>query len=118
MMRRGIAIGMICIAVTVAADSFDGVYTGTRVLTKGPPSCHATDDVSVTITGSMLTFTDSNLQTFPMGFEPHPDGSFNELSINLGGTTVEIHGRVTGNSLDADANNPPCMHHWHLEKKH
>jgi hypothetical protein len=119
-MRSRIAIGIICFAVLAAAGSFDGVYTGTRVLTKGPTSagCDAREDVSVTISGNILTFTDSELRQFPIEFEPKPDGSFEEISINMGGTTVDIHGRATGSTLDADFSNPPCVHHWHLEKKH
>jgi hypothetical protein len=120
-MRSGIVIGMICLTVpaVAAVDTFDGVYAGTKVLTKGPSSgCPTTEDVSITITGSVLTFTDSELRSFPIDFEPRPDGSFDEISINLGGTTVDIHGRVTGSSLEADVINPPCVHHWHLEKKH
>ena len=65
------------------------VYAGTKVLTKGPSSgCPTTEDVSITITGSVLTFTDSELRSFPIDFEPRPDGSFDEISINLGGATV------------------------------
>ena len=41
-----------------AGDLFDGVYTGKRVLTKGPAgSCQAEESVSVTIHDGVLTFT-------------------------------------------------------------
>jgi hypothetical protein len=80
-------------------DAFDGTYKGVRVLTKG------------------LTFADSQLKNFTMGFNPHPDGSFNQFHVDVGGSVVDIHGRVVGNVLDADVTNAPCEHHWHLQKK-
>jgi hypothetical protein len=100
-MRSRIAIGIICFAVLAAAGSSDGVYTGTRVLTKGPISagCPATEDVSATIAGRSITITNSQLRNFPMDFEPNPDGSFAEISINMGGATVDIHGRITGTGI-------------------
>jgi hypothetical protein len=37
-----------------AADTFDGIYIGKRVLTKGPdPQCVPSEDVSVTIHGGV-----------------------------------------------------------------
>ena len=55
-----------------AEHSFDGVYSGKRVLTKGSASalCPAEDHVSVTIHGETLTFTDSALQKFTEPFFP------------------------------------------------
>jgi hypothetical protein len=39
---------------------FDGVYTGGRLLIKGPiPPCPVKEDVSVTISDGTLSFTDS-----------------------------------------------------------
>jgi hypothetical protein len=80
--RRRLALsgicGMICLAVAgplAAEDMFDGVYTGKRVLTKGSgPQCPAEDDVSVTIHGETLTFTNSALKNFLLPFNPHQDG--------------------------------------------
>ena len=65
--------GIICLAVAGPAlgaeDTFDGVYTGKRVLTKGSgPQCPVEDDVSVAIHGETLTFTDSSFQKFVIGF--------------------------------------------------
>ena len=73
--------GMIGLAIVgpalSAENAFDGVYTGKRVLTKGSgPACPTEEDVSVTIYGATLTFTNSALRNFAMGFAPHPDGSF------------------------------------------
>jgi hypothetical protein len=55
---------------------FDGDYSGKRVLTKGSagPDCPAEDDVSVTIHGGTLTFTNSALKKFTQPFYPGPDG--------------------------------------------
>jgi hypothetical protein len=60
--------GMICLLVGPALSAepehkYDGVYTGKRSLTKGTASitCPAEDDVSVTIQGETLTFTNSAL---------------------------------------------------------
>jgi hypothetical protein len=112
---------MICLAVAGPAlgaeDMFDGVYTGKRVLTKGSgPRCPAEDDVSVTIHGEILTFTNSALRNFLIEFAPHPDGSFRQIYVDAGGDTVTIQGRVTGGFLDADVTNAPCEYHWHLKK--
>jgi hypothetical protein len=104
--------------VVAAGDSFDGVYTGKRVLTKGPPGqCPAEESVSVTIQDHVLTFTNSALKNFAIGFDPHPDGTFTETYVDSGGDTVEIQGRITGAVLNADVTNPPCEHHWRLGKK-
>jgi hypothetical protein len=102
-----------------AEHAFDGVYSGKRVLTKGPadPSCPAEDDVSVTIHGEMLTFTNSALKNFTQPFFPHPDGSFGQTYTDEGGRAVHYHGRIVGDVIDADAENPPCEYHWHLKKQ-
>jgi hypothetical protein len=75
--RLGLAglCGMSVLAVvgpTLGADAFDGTYTGTRVLTKGEESdrCPAKDDVTVTIHGEALRFTNSRFRNFGMGFDP------------------------------------------------
>jgi hypothetical protein len=113
---------MICLALTGSAlgaeNTFDGVYTGKRVLTKGEGSqCFpAEDNVSVTIHGETLTFTNSQLKKFLIAFNPHQDGSFSQISVDVDGDTVTIQGRIAGGFLDADVINPPCEHHWHLKK--
>jgi len=54
----------------LAAENFDGTYTGKRVLTKGSdPTCPKEDPVSVTIRGESLTFSDSALHEFATGFD-------------------------------------------------
>ena len=104
-------------APTMAADAFDGAYTGKRVLTKSSgPACPTDDDVSVTIHGGALTFTDSVLPDYSIGFDPRPDGSFSLISTGLRGAGVLIQGRIVGDVLDADVTNGPCEHHWHLTK--
>ena len=46
-----------------AEHTFDGVYSGKRVLIEGSdPYCPAEDDISVIIHGEMLSFTDSALE--------------------------------------------------------
>jgi hypothetical protein len=112
---------MICLVVAGPAlgaeNTFDGVYTGKRVLTKGSgPQCPAEDDVSVTIHGETLTFTNSALKNFLIAFNPNQDGSFSQIYVDAGGDAVTIQGRVTGGFLDADVTNPPCEYHWHLKK--
>jgi hypothetical protein len=92
------------------------------VLTKGTagPTCLAEDDVSVTVHGETLIFTNSVIRNFTHPFYPDPDGSFGETYIDAGGATVHYHGRVIGDVLDADftdyAADPPCEYHWHLAK--
>ena len=58
-----------------AADPFDGAYSRKQVLTKssGPGCPTEDDDVSVTIHGEALTFTDSSLRNFSIGINPHQD---------------------------------------------
>jgi hypothetical protein len=111
---------VVCLAVTgpVVGAAFDGTYTGKMVLTKGnASSCPTQEDVSVTITDGIMTFTNSALRNFAMGFEPHPDGSFSQVHVDIGGDVVDIRGRIVGDTLDADVANAPCEHHWHLQKK-
>jgi hypothetical protein len=101
-----------------AENTFEGVYTGKRVMTKGSgPACPTEEDVSVTIHGETLTFTNSALRKFVMGFAPHPDGSFRNISADAGGGSVLIEGRIVANVLDADVVNGLCEHHWHLTKR-
>ena len=110
----------ICLATAcpALADSINGTYTGKRVLTKGnPAACARDENVSVTIGDGSLRFTNSALKNYIIGFDPRPDGSFVQLSVDIAGDTVDIRGRIVGNVLDADVTNASCVHHWHLEKK-
>ena len=114
----------LCIAAAAipalgAEHTFDGDYSGKRVLTKGlaGSDCPAEDDVSVTIHGETLTFTNSALKKFTQPFFPAPDGSFGKTYTDEGGRTVHYHGRIVGDVIDADAENPPCEYHWHLKKE-
>ena len=102
--------GMACLAVagpTVeAADTMDGVYSGKRLLAKGPvPPCVAEMNASATIHGNALTLTLANgeLRNFPINFNPRLDGSFGEIYSDAGGFTVLIHGRLADDVIDADA---------------
>ena len=112
-----------CLAVAAipalgAEHAFDGVYSGKRVLIKGSdPYCPAEDDVSVTIHGETLSFTDSALKNFPTGFYPSQDGSFGEISVGEGRKAVQIRGHIVGDIIDADVTNGFCKHHWHLKKE-
>ena len=113
--------GLLVVAVAApalgAADTFDGVYIGKRLLTTGSgPGCPTEDDVSVTIHGAALTFTDSELRNFVIGFDPHQDGSFKQIYAGSGGAAVLIQGRVVGDVLEADVTNGPCEHHWRLTR--
>jgi hypothetical protein len=116
------ALGL-CLAVTGsptlgAEHTFDGDYSGRRVLTKGSagPECPAEDNVSVTIKGETLTFTNSTLKEFIMPFYPDQDGLFGQIHTGEGGTDVHYRGRVIGDVIEADVTNPSCEYHWHLKK--
>jgi hypothetical protein len=92
---------MFCFAVAGPAsgtgNTFDGVYTGERLLTKGShPPCAGEEDVSVTIEGDILTFTNRALKNFAISFDPHPDGSFKLTYVDIGGASVDIQGRIMG----------------------
>jgi len=118
---RGLATTLgLCLAVAAipaqgAEHKFDGVYSGKRVLTKG--SCAALDDVSVTVHGETLTFTNSALKKFVIGFFVRQDGSFDEIHTDVDGDTVHVVGRIIGDVIEADVNNPPCEYHWRLKKE-
>jgi len=101
-----------------AEHTFDGDYSGKRVLTKGSgdSDCPAKDDVSVTIRGEVLSFTNSDLRNFGIGFAPHQDGSFHVIYTGAGDAAVNIVGHITGDVMEADVTNPPCEYHWHLTK--
>jgi hypothetical protein len=84
--RISAVIGLAVAGPALGADTYDGAYTGTRVLTKGPDgTCPATEDVSVTIHGETLTFTNSSLRNETIMFAPRQDGSFGEISAGTGG---------------------------------
>ena len=114
---------MICLVAGPALSAepehkYDGVYTGKRLLTKGGASttCPAEDDVSVTITGETMTFSDSALKNYFMPFYPGPDGSFGVTHTEEGGAVFHYHGRIIGDVMDADSQYLPCEYHWHLKK--
>lgn len=116
-----IAYGIVVLAVSGPAlhaeTTFDGVYTGKRVLTKGSgPACPTEENVSVTISGETLRFTDGSLRSFVLAFHPHQDGSFSQIHADIGGDSVLIQGRIAGDALEADVTNRACEHHWHLKK--
>jgi hypothetical protein len=119
----GLCLAVAGISALGAEHNFDGVYTGKRSLTKGSagPDCPAEDNVSVTIHGETLTFTNSALKKFTQPFYPGPDGSFGQTYTDAGGAIVHYHGRIIGDVMDADvtnyATNPPCEYHWHLKKE-
>jgi hypothetical protein len=101
-----------------AENSFDGTYTGERVVTEGDPAaCVAKDAVSIVIHGDRLTFTNNTVKGYAIGFSPRTDGSFDELSGDIGGDVVVIRGRVGAHILDSDVISAHCTHHWHLEKQ-
>ena len=117
------ALGL-CLAVAGspalgAEHAFDGDYSGKRVLTKGSANsrCPAEDDVSVSIHGETLTFTNSVQKKITQPFDPGPDGSFGQTYTDVGGRAVHYHGRIVGDVIDANAENPPCEYHWHLTKQ-
>jgi hypothetical protein len=102
-MVPGIIFGLIFLVAGSALSAeaehkYDGVYTGKRSLTKGTASatCPAEDDVSVTIDGETLTFTNSALKKYTMPFDPSPEGSFGQTHTDESGGVVHYHGRITG----------------------
>jgi hypothetical protein len=119
-MNRWSRCCVICLFVAgpaLGADNFDGTYTCKRVLTKGADqTCPTEDDVSVSIQGEALKFTNSKVRGYIIGFEAHPDGSFREVSSDIGGATVSIEGRIVGDVLDAEVTTPTCQHHWHMKR--
>lgn len=77
------------------------------MLTKGPAeSCPANENVSVTIHGDVLTFTNAAVRNYAMGFAPQPDGNFTNSHVEIGGDIVSIRGRIEGGVLDANVTHP------------
>ena len=114
-------IGCVVVAISAsgAENSFDGTYTGERLLTKGDAAvCVAKDPVSIVIHGDELTFTNSGVKNYTISFSPRADGSFGELSADVGGVVVVIRGHVGAGVLDSDVRGSQCTHHWHAEKQH
>ena len=114
---RGAAVLAIAEPAVAAGESFDGSYIGRRTLTKGPAQRPTDESVSVIIHGGVLIFTNSQLQNYAIAADIQPDGTFTDTHVDIGGDVVEIQGRITGGVLNADVSNPPCQHHWRLEKK-
>jgi hypothetical protein len=121
--QRRLVVWGICALIGLAAaepvlsaeNAFDGAYAGKRALTKGPAAqCASSGEVSATIHDGVLTFTNSTLRNFSISFDPHPDGSFSQIST--AGASVLIEGRIVGNVLDADVTNGACEHRWHMTK--
>jgi len=113
--------GLIClVAATVlgVAQTFDGVYGGSRSLTKGPAYLCSTDDnrLSVTIHAGTLEFTDGDYDHLVIAFTPKPDGSFQQ-TYNEGDGEVTIRGSIVGSVIDADVTDSFCEHRWHLNKQ-
>jgi hypothetical protein len=114
----------ICLAglgsASAAAHMFDGVYTGKRVVTKGPASrCSAEADVTITIKSGTVRFAvGSNRSSIVIRFEPRPDGSFRRLSRGIDGSAGIVKGRIVGDVVDADVINARCEFHWHVTKVH
>jgi hypothetical protein len=114
----GLWLGVAGISAVGAEHNFDGVYTGKRSLTKGAagPNCPAEDNVSITIQGETLTFTNSAYKNRTQKFRPAPDGAFG-YNLILQGKVVIYNGRIIGDVIDGDVTNPPCEYHWHLKKE-
>ena len=119
--RLVVVSGIICLTGLgsgLAADTFDGVYTGRRVSKGGPSSeCAAEVKVSVVIRSDTLKFTVGDRPSIVIGFSPRPDGSFRLMSAGIAGPAVFINGRIIGDVIDADVTNAPCEFHWQLTKE-
>jgi hypothetical protein len=124
-MEHGLAVsgicGVMCLVtglVLAAEHTLDGTYTGKRVLTKGSasPACPAEEDVSVTLHGETLSFANGVLKGVIQAFYPSADGSFGQTYTDAGGAVVHYHGRIVGDVIEADVDDPPCEYHWRLKK--
>ena len=115
----GLCLTVAGIPTLGAKHTFDGAYSGKRMLTKGAAglNCPAEDDVSVTIHGEVLTVTNSTYKNYSTGFYPRPDGSFGGIFTGQGVTDSYYRGRIVGDIIEADVSNPPCEYHWHLKKQ-
>jgi hypothetical protein len=106
-------------ALSAVEHKYDGVYTGTRSLTKGAATavCPAEDDVSANIDGEMLTFTNSTVKNYAMPFYPRPNGEFGETHVDESGAEVHYHGRITGDVIEGDEESRDCDYHRSLKKQ-
>jgi hypothetical protein len=89
-----------CLAIATpaveAGDSFDGNYTGKRILTNVPADdCPAEENVSVTINGNVLTFADSALQITPLAFTLSRTGHSTSESLDGFALSLDIQSRLS-----------------------
>jgi hypothetical protein len=122
MLRQAI-YGLTCLATVgtaLAGSPFDGVYTGTMVLTNGSaPSCLPSGGVTITISGNDMKLVDSrSVRKFVLELDPALDGSFIASYEDLADGVVDVRGGIAGNVVDADTSNygNGCAHHIHVEK--
>jgi hypothetical protein len=104
----GLCLAVAGIPALGAEHTFDGVYSGKRILAKGPsaPTCAVEDDVSVIIHGETLTFTNSAFKKFVLSVYPSKDGSFGNIYTGEGGGAVQIRGHIDRDVIEADVTNP------------
>ena len=74
------------------------------------------DSVDGTIHGGERTFINSVVKDFTISFSPHSDGSFVQLSADINGDVVDVHGCVAAGVLDSDDTSAHCEHHWHFRR--
>jgi hypothetical protein len=112
-------IGIAVMSPTLGADNpFDGIYSGTRTLTKGSyESCPKVEEMSITVQGGKFTFTNSFSQSLHSVVEIRSDGSFSDIHQGGVARSFYISGKITDGVLEAEASSSSCLHHWSLKKK-
>lgn len=112
--------GVTCLAVSAsplrADNAADGIYIGKR-LGKNASCQPVEDNVSVVVRGHVLEFTNDRLINKQIQFNLKPDGSFNQVHVDIGGSVVSIKGQITEGVLDAQVDDNTCKYQWHLTKK-
>jgi hypothetical protein len=107
----------------IAAGPFDGTYTSTRAKVPGSGStCPVSSSDTITIAGDKLTYRMINRLNQILATvvaDVSADGSFKataSLRLVSMPIPVELIGKVTGSSIEADIRHQWCRHHLSLKK--
>jgi hypothetical protein len=110
----------------MAANNFDGLYSGPIVVTYGSaPVCGTGGEMSITVKDGKFDYF---YQPATIKLEVSEDGSFTGYTRSGGGTGsgggkgLHTHGRIINGALEAtfitkNYQGPICSYQWSLKKK-
>jgi hypothetical protein len=99
-----------------AADTFDGIYWGTKTRSSNGTDCEAGKDVydvTVTVKNNHFARLDEDVL---LQVDISPDGSFYASALGTYNKLREIKGNITGNRFEADQSSSTCTFHLSLKR--